>query len=158
MLVLKLNSGIVLAAVLKLSSMRCCDLVWENFQTQVGPLLIFCIIHWGCMWKAYGSADYKAKLITLWKHTSLAKGLIKWGDERVTAVAPWKSLWNLQCPIRSSQAPSLRARQYLSSCLLSQCEECNQMQMPPCVCSILTHTFTVVGFNSIAGFCSLDTV
>lgn len=51
------------------------------------------------------------------------------GDERGTSAVPWKSLWNLQSPIRSSQAPSLRALKYLSSCLLSQCEECNQMQM-----------------------------
>ena len=55
------------------------------------------------------------------------------------------------------EAPSFRALQYLSSCLLSQSEECTQMQMPPCLCSILTHTFIIVG-NSIEAFCSLDTV
>lgn len=53
------------------------------------------------------------------------------GHERGTSAAPWKSVWNLQSLIRSGQAPSLRTRKYLSSCLLSQSEECNQMQMPP---------------------------
>lgn len=76
------------------------------------------------------------------------------GDERTSEVP-----WNLQCPISSSQTPSLRALQYLSSRPLLQCEECNQMQIPPppLFAQCFTHTLIVVG-NSIASFCSVGMV
>lgn len=100
-------------------------------------------------------ADWKEKLINLWKYTSLAKGLIKWEMKAGHVWPPGKA-----CGIHSAPSGWARLRlsgPYHSSRLLSQCEESNQMQMPPCLCLILPPILTVVG-NCIAGFCSLDTV
>lgn len=97
------QTQVLFCTLLKYSEL-CCDLVWHKSET---PFSISSLTHWGCVWKTDRSTEQKAKLINLWKHTSLAKRPHQMGDERGTFVALGKA-----CGIRS--APSGWARLHLS--------------------------------------------
>lgn len=155
---IKTNSDIILATVLKLFELNAVS--WPslvNSEMQVDPFSMSCIIHCGCVWMMYGSAEWKVKLINLWKHTSLAKGLIKWETKE-------RFLWPPGIVCNMCSPPSGQARLHLSepysisaAASFHKVRNVIKCKCPPCLCSILSHTFIVVG-NGIAGFCYLDTV
>lgn len=132
------NQPQVLFCIVLKYSQLCFDLVWHTSET---PFSISSLTHTGVVCErriVLLSRKQSSLTFENTPHWPRASSNGRWKGD---FCGPWKSLWNLQCPIRLSQAPSLRTLRYLSSCHLSQCEECNQMQMPPtCVRFLHTHS------------------